>query len=118
MSLESFAPLQLVSIRYLLSGGLMMAFAITRGLHIPRGRDLLNACFSGILTLGVGNSALVFAETMIPSGIAGLILTISPFWMVGVEALLPGGEGLHAPTIGGMAVGLLGALLLFTPESG
>ena len=27
---------------------------------------------------------------MIPSGIAGLIVTISPFWMVGVEALLPG----------------------------
>src|SRR5512132_2666990 len=51
MSLESFAPLQLVSIRYILSGGLMMAFAMARGLHIPRGRDLLNACFSGILTL-------------------------------------------------------------------
>ncbi len=116
MSLESFAPLQLVSIRYILSGGLMMAFAMARGLHIPRGRDLLNACFSGILTLGVGNSALVFAETMIPSGIAGLIITISPFWMVGVEALLPGGERLHAPTIGGMAVGLLGALLLFAPD--
>lgn len=118
MSLESFAPLQLVSIRYILSGGLMMAFAMARGLHIPRGRDLLNVCFSGVLTLAVGNTALVFAETLIPSGIAGLIITISPFWMVGVEALLPGGERLHAPTIGGMAVGLLGALLLFTPQQG
>jgi drug/metabolite transporter (DMT)-like permease len=38
--------------------------------------------------------------------------------MVGVEALLPGGERLHAPTIGGMAVGLAGAALLFTPETG
>jgi drug/metabolite transporter (DMT)-like permease len=55
---------------------------------------------------------------MIASGIAGLIVTISPFWMVGVEALLPGGERLHAPTIGGMAVGLAGAALLFTPDAG
>src|SRR3954451_19179720 len=118
MSLESFAPLQLVSIRYMLSGGLMVAFAMARGLHLPRGRDLRSVCFSGLLTLGIGNTALVISETMIPSGIAGLIITISPFWMVGVEALLPGGERLHAPTIGGMAVGLLGALLLFTPDQG
>jgi drug/metabolite transporter (DMT)-like permease len=60
----------------------------------------------------------VFAEVIVPSGIAGLIVTISPFWMVGAEALLPGGERLHAPTIGGMLVGLLGASLLFTPDSG
>jgi drug/metabolite transporter (DMT)-like permease len=86
-----------------------------RGYYLPKGRELAIACFSGLLTLGVGNLALVIAETMIPSGIAGLITTISPFWMVGVEALLPGGERLHAPTIGGMAVGLAGASLLFTP---
>jgi drug/metabolite transporter (DMT)-like permease len=118
MSLESFAPLQLVSTRYILSGALMVLFAIARGMPVPRGRELAAVCLSGFLTLGIGNGALVFAETIIPSGIAGLIITISPFWMVGAEALLPGGEGLHAPTIGGMAVGLLGASLLFTPEPG
>jgi drug/metabolite transporter (DMT)-like permease len=60
----------------------------------------------------------VFAEVVIPSGIAGLIVTISPFWLIGVEALMPGGERLHAPTIGGMVVGLAGAALLFTPDAG
>jgi drug/metabolite transporter (DMT)-like permease len=118
MSLESFPPLQLVAIRYVVSGGIMVLFALARGWHLPRGRELGAVCFSGFLTLGIGNSALVFAETIIPSGIAGLIITISPFWMVGVEALLPGGARLHAPTIGGMAVGLLGAALLFSPEPG
>ena len=118
MSLESFPPLHLVSIRYILSGGLMVIYAFARGLHLPRGAELRAVCFSGLLTLGVGNSALVFAETIIPSGIAGLIITISPFWMVAVEALLPGGERLHAPTLGGMAVGLVGAALLFSPEPG
>src|SRR3954465_6772352 len=118
MSLESFAPLQLGSIRYIISGALMTAFAVARGLHVPRGRELRAVCLSGFFTLGIGNGALVFAETLIPSGIAGLIVTISPFWMVGVEALLPGGERLHAPTIGGMAVGLIGAGLVFSPEPG
>ncbi len=118
MSLESFPPLELVSLRYLISGSLLVAFAAVRGLYLPRGKDLAVACFSGFLTLGIGNAALVFAETIIPSGIAGLIITISPFWMVGVEALLPGGARLHAPTIGGMAVGLAGACLLFAPQGG
>jgi drug/metabolite transporter (DMT)-like permease len=118
MSLESFPPLVLVSTRYILSGSLLLLYARARDKELPRGREFWAACFSGFLTLGIGNGALVFAEVIIPSGIAGLIVTISPFWMVGAEALLPGGEKLHAPTIGGMLVGLLGASLLFTPDSG
>lgn len=118
MSLETFPPLVLVSVRYTSSGALLLLYARARGLYVPRGWEFWAACFSGFLTLGIGNGALVFAEVIIPSGIAGLIITISPFWMVGAEALLPGGEPLHAPTIGGMLVGLLGAALLFTPDPG
>jgi drug/metabolite transporter (DMT)-like permease len=118
MALESFPPMLLVCVRYMISGSIMLAFARARGLYLPRGRELAWACFSGMLTLGIGNGVLVASETMIPSGIAGLIVTISPFWMVGVEALLPGGERLHAPTIAGMAIGLAGAALLFTPDAG
>jgi len=118
MSLETFPPLTLVSVRYILSGGATLLFATLRGSPLPRGRELAAACFSGLLVLGIGNGALVYAEVVIPSGIAGLIVTMSPFWMVGAEALLPGGERLHAPTIAGMAVGLAGAALLALPDVG
>jgi len=94
----------------------LILFARVRGIYLPRGRELAANFLSGFLLLGVGNSCLVFAELLIPSGMAGLITTISPFWLVGVDALLPGGERLHAPTIGGMVVGLLGASLLFTND--
>jgi drug/metabolite transporter (DMT)-like permease len=118
MSLESFPPLMLVSVRFLLSGSILLIFAAARGLYLPRGRELASNCLSGLLLLGIGNSCLVFAEVLIPSGMAGLITTISPFWLVGVEALLPGGVRLHLPTIGGMTVGLFGASLLFTNDLG
>jgi drug/metabolite transporter (DMT)-like permease len=116
MALESFPPLILVAARFLISGSLILLFALARGLYVPHGREFLSNAFSGLLLLAIGNSCLVFAELLIPSGMAGLITTISPFWLVGVEALLPGGERLHAPTIGGMVVGLLGAALLFTND--
>src|SRR5258708_31145445 len=115
MALESFPPMLLVCVRYVISGTIMLVFSRARGLYLPKGKELAWACFSGLLTLGIGNSALVLSETMIPSGIAGLIVTISPFWMVGVEALLPGGERLHAPTIAGMAGGMVGAALPVPP---
>jgi drug/metabolite transporter (DMT)-like permease len=118
MSLEAFPPLMLVSARYVISGAIMLAFARARGIYVPRGRELAAACFSGFFTLGVGNGALVFTELLIPSGMASLIITTQPFWMVGFDALLPGGERLHAPTIGGMVIGLLGASLLFRPDVG
>jgi drug/metabolite transporter (DMT)-like permease len=116
MALESFPPLLLVAARFVLSGSIMLAFARWRGIYLPRGKELAAACASGLMILGVGNGCLVFAELLIPSGMAGLIITISPFWMVGAEALLPGGARLHGPTIGGMLVGLLGACLLLAPD--
>jgi drug/metabolite transporter (DMT)-like permease len=118
MSLETFPPLTLVSVRYILSGSITLLFALLRGSPLPRGRELAAACFSGLVVLGIGNGALVYAEVIIPSGIAGLIIAMSPFWMVGAEALLPGGERLHGPTIAGMAVGLAGASLLAMPDVG
>ena len=116
MSLESFPPLLLVCARYVISGSLMLAAIALRGENLPRGRDLRAACLSGVLVLGIGNGCLVFAELWVPSGLACLMLTISPFWMVGAEALLPGGEPLHLPSILGMLVGLAGAALLFAPD--
>ena len=116
MALESFPPLLLVCARFVISGWLMLSAIVLRGGKLPRGRDLRAACLSGVLVLGIGNGALVFAEVWVPSGLACLIITCSPFWMVGAEALLPGGEPLHLPTILGMLVGLGGAALLFMPD--
>src|SRR5207244_9688810 len=44
-----------------------------------------------------------------------LFITLSPFWLVGIEAMMPGGERLHAPTIFGMIVGFAGVALLLSP---
>ncbi|HKE23125.1 MAG TPA: EamA family transporter [Bryobacteraceae bacterium] len=118
MALETFPPFTLVSVRYIISGTLTLMFGLAKGMHMPRGRDLAVACFSGLLVLGVGNGTLALAETMIASGLAGLILTMQPFWFVGFEALLPGGERLHGPTVGAMALGLAGACLLVLPDLG
>jgi drug/metabolite transporter (DMT)-like permease len=46
-----------------------------------------------------------------------LFITTSPFWMVGLEAVLPRGEPLHVPTLVGIVVGLVGVFILIAPAA-
>ncbi len=112
VALESFPPLTLVATRFILSGGALLVWAKLRGLPFPEWPEARRTAWNGLLTLGIGNACLTFAETRIASGMAALFITTAPFWMVGLDAAIPGGRRLHGPTIIGMVVGLAGALLL------
>ncbi len=112
VALESFSPIALMAIRYTISGGIMLIVATAMGVHLPRGRELWQTALFGVCALGIGTGTLSWAELTIPSGLAALFCTTSPFWMVGIEALMPEGEPLHAPTIVGMLVGLGGVVFL------
>jgi drug/metabolite transporter (DMT)-like permease len=112
VALESFSPVSLMAIRYTISGGVMLIVARAMGAHLPRGRELWQTALFGMFALGIGTGTLSWAELTIPSGLTALFCTTSPFWMVGIEALMPAGEPLHAPTIFGMLVGLGGVVFL------
>ena len=118
MALESFPPAVLIALRYFISGGILLIAARLRGAHLPRGRELRNTIISGIFVIGIGNGALSWAELLIPSGLASLIVTVSPFWFIIFEALVPGGAKPHGPTIVGMVVGFAGACILLMPGAG
>jgi len=116
IALETLPPLFLVSVRFLLSGGLMLAAVRLFRIPIPRGGELYRTALFGVLVLGVGNSCLVFSELLITSSLAALFIAVSPIWMVCIEALFPKGEKLTAGTLAGMAVGIIGAGLLVGPD--
>jgi len=117
MALESLPPLMLVGLRYTISGSVLLLVAFFAKAHLPSGRELFYTALYGIIIIGIGNGCLAFAEVWIPSGLAALFITTSPFWMVGMEALIPGGDRLHAPTLLGMLVGLAGTSLLVAPNA-
>jgi drug/metabolite transporter (DMT)-like permease len=118
IALESFPPLVLMALRFLVSGSILLVWAWWRGLAMPQGRALLRTCGIGLLLLGVANTCLTYSETLIPSGLAALFLTTAPFWLVGLEALIPGGDRLTWPVTVGLAIGLCGTALLVTPGAG
>ena len=117
MALEGLPPMLLVAVRYTFSGGILLLVALLRRWKLPRGRELAETALQGLVLLGVGNGCLVLAETWIASGLAALIITLSPFWLIGLDAAFPGGERLHLPTLAGMVVGLAGVALLLGPDA-
>jgi len=116
IALESFPPLFLVSVRFLISGTLLMIGLRVAGIPLPRGRTLAWTALFGVMVLGVGNTCLTFSEQLIPSSLAALFISVSPIWMVCMEALMPDGERLRPGTIAGMGLGLVGAGLLVGPD--
>jgi drug/metabolite transporter (DMT)-like permease len=100
--------------RYLISGGFMLIVSRLAGAHFPRGRELWVTAACGVMTIGVGTGLLAFVEQWAPSGLSALFVTTSPFWLAAVEAMMPGGEALHAPTIGALLVGAAGVVVLVT----
>jgi drug/metabolite transporter (DMT)-like permease len=116
MALESFPPVVLMASRFLLSGSLILFGGAILGHHAPRGRELWITAASGLLPLAVANGALTLSETLIPSSLASLYITTSPFWMTGIDALT-GGEKLRARTVIAMLIGFSGTALLLSPDA-
>lgn len=116
MALESFTPMRLISLRFLASGLILLAAAKLKGVKLPQGRELWLTALYGLMLLGGGTGTLVYAESWVPSGMAALFISTTPFWMVGLTALLPGGEKIHGPTIASIFLGFIGVLILVLPE--
>ena len=62
--------------------------------------------------IGAGNGFLVLAQQYVPSGVAAVMTSLIPIWMVGVEALMPGGEPLRRRQVIGLLIGFAGMVLL------
>lgn len=117
IALETFPPLFLLASRFLLSGTILISVLKVRGVPLPQGRNRWLTALFGLMILGVGNSCLTYSERLIPSSLAALFVAVSPIWMVGLEAVFPGGDRLTAGTAIGIGVGLLGAALLVGPDA-
>lgn len=112
ISLESLPPLTMAGARHVLAGIILGSFLKVRGVPMPARTSWGRHAMLGALMLGVGNGGVVLAEQWVPSGISAVMVAAIPFWMVGVEAVLPSGERLHVRQVAGLVLGFAGILML------
>ena len=116
IALETVPPFVMGGIRYLVAGSIIAVGLAVQGKPLPGPRAWPSLAFLGLLLLGFGNGGVVWAEQTVPSGLTAVLVATSPFWMVGLDALLPGGDRLGARRTTGLVVGFAGIVLLVGPE--
>jgi drug/metabolite transporter (DMT)-like permease len=106
----------MAAMRWIAAGGLLIAVLALRGEKLPAPRQWPSLAILGILLLGFGNGAVVWAELTVPSGLTAVLVATAPFWMVGIDALMPAGEPITLRRMLGLVVGFGGIVMLVWPE--
>ena len=116
VAIETIPPFVLSTIRFGLAGLIMLVVAIARGdAHATPAQWRTGAIVGSLLMLA--NSLAGVAEKRIPSGIAALLVAMTPLFMVLLEWARPGGR---RPTVWvgvGLLIGLAGVAALVGPVS-
>ena len=116
IALDTIPPFLMAGCRWTAAGALLIAAVSARGQPLPSARSWPALALLGVLLLGVGNGAVVWAELTVPSGLAAVLVAAMPFWMVGVEATRADRERLPARHVSGLVVGFIGIVLLVGPQ--
>lgn len=117
VGLETFPPTLFAGLRFIVAGALLFfVMAWQRNARLPIGREWLNLGVVGLLLLGVGNGAVVWAEQWVPSGMAALLVATSPFWAAALGRFEGNAERVGLRGLLGMAVGFGGLAMLVGPQ--
>jgi drug/metabolite transporter (DMT)-like permease len=103
--------------RFSIAGVVMLAVCALTGrrvLYSPR--QIALAAVVGILLLMGGNLTLSWAELSVPSGLAALIVAITPLWFLVLDSLLLGDHHISTRGKAGLVLGILGLFVLFYPQ--
>jgi drug/metabolite transporter (DMT)-like permease len=116
IALETVPPALVGALRYCVAGVALAIILRARRERIPGREHWPGLALLGFLMIGLGNGGVIWAEQWVPSGLAAVIMASCPFWMVGLESLLPTGERLTRQGITGLLTGFTGILLLVRPD--
>jgi drug/metabolite transporter (DMT)-like permease len=115
-AIETIPPFTLSAVRFSLAGLIMLVTARVRGeteITLPQFRT---AAIVGALLM-LANSLVGVAEKRIPSGIAALLVAMTPLFMVLLEWMRPGGRKPTVLVAIGLLIGLGGVVALVGPAS-
>jgi len=117
IAVQSIPPALMCAVRFSIAGVVMLAVCAATGRRIwYSARQIALSAVVGILLLMGGNLTLSWAELSVPSGLAALIIAITPLWFLVLDSLLLGDHHIASRGKAGLALGMVGLMVLFWPE--
>jgi len=123
IAVETMPPFLMASGRFLIAGSVLTAWiACTKGFR-PTARQWFDNAIIGALLLLGGNGLVSWSEQRVPSGIATLIISVGPVFVVLLDWLVyalskDGSKGTRPTgfTFAGLALGFIGLAVLVGPD--
>ncbi|CAN5869466.1 drug/metabolite exporter YedA [soil metagenome] len=116
-AIETLPPFLMAGTRFLVAGAILYAWSAMRWQRAPTAVEWRAALIVGTLLLMGGNGAVVWAEQIVPSGIAALMIAITPAWMVLLDWLWHRARRPGIRTVLGLILGFGGLTLLVDPSA-
>ena len=117
IAVQSIPPALMCGLRFSVAGVVMLLVCAATGRRIRySARQIALASVVGILLLMGGNLTLSWAELSVPSGLAALIVAITPLWFLVLDSLLLGHHHISWRGKAGLGLGIVGLLVLFWPQ--
>ena len=117
IAVQNIPPALMCALRFSIAGLVMLLVCAATGRKIFYSpRQIALAAIAGLLLLMGGNLTLSYAELSVSSGLAALILAITPLWFLVLDSLLLGDHHISGRGKAGLALGILGLFVLVWPE--
>ncbi|HET8668404.1 MAG TPA: EamA family transporter [Terriglobales bacterium] len=111
-------PALMAGTRFLIAGPLMLAWCTFRKKRVKIGRhEAIRLAVIGLLLLTCSNVVLAWAEQWVPSGLASLMVSVTPLWLLVLETWVFRGEHrVSGRALAGLGLGVFGIVVLLWPE--
>lgn len=117
IAVQTIPPALMCAARFSTAGLVMLALCALTGRKVLYSlREIALTALVGLLLLMGGNLTLSWAELSVPSGLAALIIAITPLWFLVLDSLLLGHHRISRRGHAGLALGIMGLFVLFYPE--
>src|SRR6202140_5359905 len=117
IAVQTIPPALMCAVRFSIAGVVMPAVCAATGRTILySARQIALSAVVGLLLLMGGNLTLSYAELAVSSGLAALIIAITPLWFLVLDSLLLGDHHISGRGKAGLVLGILGLFVLVWPE--
>jgi drug/metabolite transporter (DMT)-like permease len=117
IAVEKIPPASVCAARFLVAGIIMLAYCALSGRQVRfSARQLGHFAAVGILLLMGGNLTLSYAEEIVPTGLAALLVAVTPLWFLVLDSLLLGDHHISRRGKVGLAIGVVGLVVLIWPD--
>ena len=116
-AVETIPPLYTAGIRHLCAGSILLIWALAKGLR-PTWKQIRASVVIGFFFFLIGHGSLHWAEQVVPSGLAALLIAVEPIFVFVLSSAAARSWKLNGMLLTGIVLGLVGVGVLLRGTTG